>query len=82
MVLLEVSSGFDVNNVGVISVLAITTNQEIVAKKALCILWYVVGEGSYRMIGKLLQIKHTLVYRWMCEFSKHLPESQFLGDVK
>lgn len=58
------------------------TNQKIAAKKALCILWYAMGKGSYRMIGKLLQIKHTLVYRWIREFGQTLPKPQILGDIR
>jgi hypothetical protein len=34
------------------------------------------------MIGKLLQIKHTLVYRWIREFGESLPESQISSDIK
>jgi transposase-like protein len=58
------------------------TNQKIVAKKALCVLWYAMGKGSFRMIGKLLQIKHTLVYRWIREFGESLPEPQISSDIK
>ncbi len=39
------------------------------------------GKGSYRMIGKLLQIKHTLVYRWIREFGQNLPEPHVLDDI-
>jgi transposase len=58
------------------------TNQKIVAKKALCILWYSTSKGSYRTIGKLLQIKHTLVHRWIHEFSKNLPEPQISDNIQ
>ena len=36
------------------------TNEKIAAKKALCILLYAMGKGSFRMLGKIFQIKHTL----------------------
>ena len=34
------------------------------------------------MIGKLLQIKHTLIYRWIREFRQTLPQPQISGDIK
>ncbi len=42
---------------------------------------YAMGKGSYRMIGKLLQIEHTPVFRWICDFGKSLPEPQISQDT-
>lgn len=39
------------------------TNEKIEAKKALCVLLYAMAKGSYRMLGRILGIDHTLVYR-------------------
>jgi len=36
------------------------TNKKIAAKKALCILMYTKGKNSYRMIGEILKIDHTI----------------------
>ena len=58
------------------------TNEKIAAKKALCILLYAMGKGSFRMLGKILQIKHTLVYRWIKEYGENLPEPKVPNDVK
>ena len=58
------------------------TNEKIAAKKALCILLYAMGKGSFRMIGKILNIKHTLVYRWIRDFGKSLPEPKVPNDIK
>ena len=57
------------------------TNQKIEAKKALCILFYAMGKGSFRMLGKLLKIDHTLVYRWIRKFGEKLPEPEIPGDI-
>ena len=38
-------------------------NEKIIAKKALCILLYAMAKGSFRMLGKTLNVYHTLVYR-------------------
>jgi transposase len=56
------------------------TNEKIAAKKALCVLLYAMAKGSFRMIGRILQIKHTLVYRWIREFGKNLPEPEVSGE--
>lgn len=58
------------------------TNEKIAAKKALCILLYAMGKGSFRMLGKILKIKHTLVYRWIRDFGKSLPQPKVPNDIK
>ena len=58
------------------------TDEKIAAKKALCILWYAMGKGSYRMIGRILNVKHSLVYRWIRDFGAGLPEPKVPLDVK
>ncbi|MCL2288217.1 MAG: hypothetical protein FWC33_03420 [Candidatus Bathyarchaeota archaeon] len=58
------------------------TNEKIIAKKALCILWYSMDNCSFRMMGKLLQIDHTLVYRWIQSFGESLPEPKSSYDIK
>ena len=57
------------------------TNEKIAAKKALCILLYSMAKGSYRMIGRLLKIDHTLVYRWIRAFGESLPEPEISGEI-
>jgi transposase-like protein len=34
------------------------------------------------MINKLLQIKHTLVIRWIREFGESLPEPQMTSETQ
>ncbi len=57
------------------------TNEKIAAKKALCILLYAMAKGSYRMMGKLLKIDHTQVYRWIRAYGESLPEPEVSGEI-
>jgi transposase-like protein len=58
------------------------TNDKIAAKKALCILLYALAKGSFRMLGKILKIDHTPVYRWVRAFGESLAEpNQIKGSV-
>ena len=57
------------------------TNCKVAAKKALCILLYAMAKGSFRMIGRILGIDHTLVYRWLRAFGENLPEPEVSGDI-
>ena len=57
------------------------TNDKVAAKKALCILLYAMAKGSYRMMGRILKIDHTLVYRWIRDFGETLPEPDVPGDI-
>lgn len=57
------------------------TNEKIAAKKALCVLLYAMGKGSYRMMGRLLNVDHTLVYRWIRSFGESLPEPEVSGEI-
>ena len=58
------------------------TNEKIAAKKALCVLLYAMAKGSYRMMGRILRIDHTLVYRWIREYGEGLPEPEISGEIK
>ena len=49
------------------------TNEKVAAKKALCVLLYAMAKGSFRMMGRILQIDHSLVYRWIREYGEALP---------
>lgn len=57
------------------------TNEKVAAKKALCILLYAIAKGSYRMMGKILGIDHTLIYRWIRAFGESLPEPEVTGEI-
>jgi len=58
------------------------TNDNVAAKKALCYLLYAMAKGSYRMLGRILNIDHTLVYRWIRSFGKSLPEPTVSGEIQ
>jgi transposase len=58
------------------------TNDKVAAKKALCVLLYAMAKGSFRMMGRILGIDHTLVYRWIREFGESLPEPEVPGDIQ
>ena len=58
------------------------TNEKIAAKKALCVLLYAMAKGSYRMLGHILGIDHTLVYRWIRAFGENLPEPEVSGEIR
>ena len=58
------------------------TNEKIIAKKALCVLLYGMAKGSYRMLGRILKIDHTLVYRWIRAFGESLAEPEITGEIK
>jgi len=58
------------------------SDEKIAAKKALCILWYAMGKGSYRMMGRILSVDHSLVYRWIRDFGKSLAQPKIPQDIK
>ena len=58
------------------------TNEKIIAKKALCILLYAMAKGSFRMLGKILDIYYTMVYRWIREFAKSLPKPTVSEEIQ
>ena len=58
------------------------TNEKVVAKKALCILLYAMAKGSFRMMGRILGVDHSLVYRWVREYGESLPEPEISGEIK
>ena len=57
-------------------------NDRIAARKALCILLYAMAKGSFRMMGRLLGVSHTLIYRWIREYGESLPEQEASGDIQ
>ena len=57
------------------------TNEKIAAKKALCVLLYAMAKGSFRMMGKILNTDHALVYRWIRAFGESLPEPDVSGQI-
>ena len=51
-------------------------------KRALCILLYSTARTSFRRIGKILNVDHSLVYRWIRECAESLPEPTISNEIK
>jgi len=50
-------------------------------KKALAVLLYATARTSFRRIGKILNVDHSLVYRWIRETAESLPEPAVANDI-
>ena len=57
------------------------TNDGTAAKKAMCILLCSMAKGSFRMLGRMFDRSHSLIYRWVREFGESLPEPEVPGGV-
>ena len=57
------------------------TNDKIVALKALCVLFYSLGKGSYNMLGKLFGRNRSLIYRWIREAGINTEEPAIDGKI-
>jgi transposase len=58
------------------------TNEKVAAKRALCVLLYAMAKGSFRMMGKILNTNHALIYRWIRAFGESLPEPAVSGSIQ
>ena len=58
------------------------TNEKIAALKALCVLLYSLGEGSYNMMGKLFGRNRSLIYRWIREAGLNTDEPTINGEIR
>ena len=57
------------------------TNEKIAALKALCVLLYSLGKGSYNMMGKLFGRNRSLIYRWIREAGLTAEEPTVDGEI-
>jgi transposase-like protein len=57
------------------------TNEKILALKALCVLLYSLGKGSYNMMGKLFNRNRSLIYRWIREAGINTEEPVIDGEI-
>jgi transposase-like protein len=57
------------------------TNEKIAALKALCVLIYSLGKGSYNMMGKLFGRNRSLIYRWIREAGLNTDEPAINGEI-
>jgi len=40
------------------------------------------AKGSFRMLGRILNIYYAMVYRWTCQFGESLPDLAVAEDIK
>ena len=57
------------------------TREKIAAMKALCVLLYSLGKGSYNMMGKLFGRDRSLIYRWIKEAGLNTEEPAIDGEI-
>lgn len=58
------------------------TNEKIIAKKAMCVIFYSLGKASYNMLAHIFDTWPSLVYRWIVEAGAKLPEDEISGEIK
>ena len=58
------------------------TNDKIIALKALVVLLYSLGKGSYGMLGKIFGRDRSLIYRWMKEAGLSFDDPIVDGDIQ
>ncbi|MDR2203955.1 MAG: hypothetical protein LBE76_06640 [Nitrososphaerota archaeon] len=57
------------------------TDDKIVAKKAMCVLFYTLGKGSFRMLAKIFNTQPSLVYRWIMEAGAKLSDPKVADGI-
>jgi transposase-like protein len=57
-------------------------NPALPAKKALAVLLYSLGKGSFSMIGKLFGHSPSLIYRWINEAAATIADPEISEDIK
>lgn len=56
--------------------------ESLVVKKALAVMLYSLGKASFGMLGKIFGHSRSLMYRWIVEEAKNLPEPVVGNDIK
>ena len=56
--------------------------QENEAKKSLAVLLYSLGRGSFRFIGRILDVSNVSVYKWINKIADKLEEPEVVGNIK
>ena len=57
------------------------TSEKIIALKALCVVFYSLGKGSYNMLGKIFKRDRSLIYRWIREAGLNTEEPSIDGEI-
>ncbi|MDR1397168.1 MAG: hypothetical protein LBJ14_05500 [Desulfarculales bacterium] len=58
------------------------TNDKITALKALVVLLYSLGKGSYNMLGKFFNRDRSLIYRWIREAGLRFGDPEINDEIK
>jgi transposase len=58
------------------------TNEQIAAKKAMCVVLYSLGKISFRTLAKTFNTSPSLTYRWIVEAGSKIPHQKTSGEVK
>jgi len=56
--------------------------ENLKAKKALALLLYGLGKGSYSMLGKIFGVNRSLIYRWIKQAAAKLPYPAISNHIK
>jgi transposase-like protein len=57
------------------------TSDKIAALKALCVVFYALGKGSYNRLGKIFGRNRSLIYRWIREAGLRTGEPAIDGGI-
>jgi transposase len=57
------------------------TSDKIAALKALCVVFYSLGKGSYNRLGKIFGRNCSLIYRWIREAGLRTVEAAIDGEI-
>jgi transposase-like protein len=57
------------------------TSEKVAALKALCVVLYSLGKGSYNMLGKIFGRNRSLIYRWIREAGVCTSEPVIDGEI-
>jgi transposase-like protein len=57
------------------------TSDKIAALKALCVVFYSLGKGSYNRLGKIFGRDRSLIYRWIREAGVRTAEPAIDGEI-
>ena len=57
-------------------------NEQVVIKKALCVVMHSLGKASYRTLAKIFNTSPSLTYRWVAEYGWKQPNPQTTGTIK
>jgi len=58
------------------------TSDEIAAKKAMCVVLYMLGGASYRMLAKIFDTSPSLTHRWIVKAGCTTPRKLRDGEIK